>query len=171
MTSSKVRPPPFVQCVRCPWEVRHAAGRRHNRNQNTVQGGHLRRRCHPWLFLCGRGARRVRRAGPLILLRRRLRQLRAVPRGGASRGGAGPGRAAARRGPHRGAFLSGARGSSGWESPGPAPRGPLCTDGPARTRREAAWQAAAPATSAGAAQGQGRGSLRRAGPPGPAAAP
>lgn len=75
------------------------------------------------------------------------------------------------RGPHRVAFLSTARGSSGLESPQPAPRGPLCTDGPARTRREGALQAAARAASAEAVQGRGRGPLKRAGPPGPATAP
>lgn len=75
------------------------------------------------------------------------------------------------RGPRRVAFLSSARGGSGRESLSPAPRGPLCTDGPARTRREAAWQAAAPAASAEGGQGRGRGSLRRAGPQGPALAP
>ena len=101
--------------------------------------------------------------------------LQAAPRRGEGRGEPGRGGVLAglrrARGPRRVAFLSSARGSSGWESGSSAPRGPLCTDGPARTRREAAWQAAAPAASAEAGQGRGRGSLRRAGSPGPAAAP
>lgn len=97
------------------------------------------------------------------------------PRPGEGRGDQGRGGVLAERcrvrGPRRVAFLSSARGGSFRESLSPAPRGPLCTDGPARTRREAAWQAAAPAASAEGGQGRGRGSLRRAGPQGPALAP